>query len=589
MSMHKNIALLRKEMEKNGIDIYIVPTSDPHQSEYVSEHWKSREWLSGFTGSAGTVVVTRNEAGLWTDGRYFIQAEKELRGSGIDLYKMGMEGVPSLESFISARAKKGDVVGFFGQLMSVSKFKSLQSRLKGIEINSELDMIGNIWTDRPEQPLEKVFIHEEKYAGESSADKIKRLREIMREKKADYYMVSSLDEIAWLFNIRGGDVKNNPVTISYALISEDEAVLFIDQRKLSDDVKAHVELSGAAAVDIGCMKDHLKKLTAESTVLICPEKTSVCVKSMIPEKCKVEEGEEMLTELEAVRNDVQTENLRDVQARDGAVMVKVLKWIYEHVEFISERDVQLKLDQLRREHEDFLEPSFDTIAAYKEHGAMMHYSVSEESNAILKKEGLLLIDTGGQYFGGTTDITRTISLGNPTDQERKDYTLTLKGMIALSELKFLEGSSGANLDATARQFLWKEGIDYKCGTGHGVGYFLGVHQGNQRISPKAQNSALKSGMVVTDEPGVYREGQYGIRIENMLLVKEFKQTESGRFLEFETLTLCPIDLNLVDPTLLSEGEKNWIREYHRTVYEKLQHHLFDDEISFLKSYIQLVS
>ncbi len=575
------IDLLRDEMKKEGIDIYLVPTSDPHQSEYLSEHWKGREWLSGFTGSAGMLIVTESEAGLWTDGRYFIQAEKELKDTGIKLYKMGIPGEETVYNFIRKKLGKGGVLGLFGRDLSIAQYQYLLKGSRNIRIKTDIDLVDRIWKDRPSKPVSELFIHEERFTGESTGSKLARLRAHMSRFKLDKKIVSSLDEIAWLFNLRGRDIKNNPVFISFAIISQERAVLFTDAI-VNEKVKNYSEEQFFEIKKLDEFEMELKGIESEC-VSLDPEKSSLWIKNSL-ELNKIVFGRDILTYYESIRNEIQIDNLRETYRRDGAAVIKLLNWIKKSLksgEEVSEIDISDKLIELRSEIDNFIEPSFDTIAAYKEHGAMMHYSADEESNYILEEDGLLLIDSGGQYLSGTTDITRTISLGNVTEDEKKHYTLTLKGMINLTNAKFLDGTKGIALDIFAREYLWKEGIDYKSGTGHGVGYCLSVHLGDQRISPRAVDSVLKPGMTVTNEPGVYLEGKYGIRIENVLLVKEYMENESDKFLEFETLTLCPFDKELIDFSLLTEEEIEWIDEYNKKMREELEDLLTEEEMELI--------
>ncbi len=580
------IRRLRKEMSDKGIDAYIVPSSDPHMSEYVAAHWEGRKWLSGFTGSAGTLVITQDSCGLWTDGRYYVQAEKQLEGTGIRLFKFGMEGVKSFTEWIADTLGQGECVGMDGKLFSVSQVRNMEKIFskKGILINKEHDLLMGIWKDRPAIPRETVFVHDMVYAGRTAAQKIEDVREMMAQKGASYHLVSSLDDIAWLYNIRGGDVAYNPVAISYALISEEKAWLFINEDKVSVPVREHLSDNGVEIEDYERIESYLSRLGRGDTILLDPQRVNSWLYDSIGREARIEEDTAITTILKAVKNQVEIENLKKAHIKDGVAMVKFLCWLDNNLskEEITEITVADKLEEFRSQQENYMGLSFPTIAGYGDHGAIVHYQADEESAYTLKPHGLLLIDSGCQYLEGTTDITRTIALGPTTPQQRSDYTLTLKGNIKLSRTRFLKGATGTNLDILARLYLWEHGIDYKHGTGHGVGYFLNVHEGPQSISPRISTVKLEEGMLVSNEPGVYREGSHGIRIENLLLVAGDIETEFGEFLRFEPVTLCPIDLAAVEPDLLDEEEKRWLNQYHERVYDTLSPLLDEKERLWLK-------
>jgi Xaa-Pro aminopeptidase len=580
------IRRLRKEMSDKGIDAYIVPSSDPHMSEYVAAHWEGRKWLSGFTGSAGTLVITQDSCGLWTDGRYYVQAEKQLEGTGIRLFKFGMEGVKSFTEWIADTLGQGECVGMDGKLFSVSQVRNMEKIFskKGILINKEHDLLMGIWKDRPAIPRETVFVHDMVYAGRTAAQKIEDVREMMAQKGANYHLVSSLDDIAWLYNIRGGDVAYNPVAISYALISEEKAWLFINEDKVSVPVREHLSDNGVEIEDYERIESYLSRLGRGDTILLDPQRVNSWLYDSIGREARIEEDTAITTILKAVKNQVEIENLKKAHIKDGVAMVKFLCWLDNNLskEEITEITVADKLEEFRSQQENYMGLSFPTIAGYGDHGAIVHYQADEESAYTLKPHGLLLIDSGCQYLEGTTDITRTIALGPTTPQQRSDYTLTLKGNIKLSRTRFLKGATGTNLDILARLYLWEHGIDYKHGTGHGVGYFLNVHEGPQSISPRISTVKLEEGMLVSNEPGVYREGSHGIRIENLLLVAGDIETEFGEFLRFEPVTLCPIDLAAVEPDLLDEEEKRWLNQYHERVYDTLSPLLDEKERLWLK-------
>ncbi|NLW41022.1 MAG: aminopeptidase P family protein, partial [Tissierellia bacterium] len=562
MKVNDRIKGLRNLMKERGIKAYIIPTYDPHQSEYIADHYKTRVWISGFTGSAGTVVVTEDEAILWTDGRYFIQAEKELEGSEIQLYKMGIPGFPTYMEWLRDNLNDGDSLGFDGKIFPQEDVKRLEKEIgqKDIQFIDEYDLVGELWTDRPSKPKGKAFVHDVKYAGKTAREKIEEVREEMAKKGADYFLLGSLDDIAWLYNIRGRDIACNPVVISYALISKDEAWWFVDGDKLDDEVKSHLEENGIAIDEYDRVIDYVKDIKKGSKVFLDPARINRWLYKGIPEECEIVEGTNITSQLKGIKNSTEIENQKNAYIKDGVASVKFLYWLDNNVGKINITEVSAaeKLEEFRKEQEGFIEPSFDTIAAYKENAAMMHYKAEEgKSNYDLKKEGMFLIDSGGQYLDGTTDITRTIVLGDITQEEKRDFTLTLKGHINLIDARFLYGATGSNLDVLARYPLWQEGIDYKSGTGHGIGFLLNVHEGPHRISPIPNNVRLEKGMVVTIEPGVYRAGKYGIRIENVAVVVEDIETDSGQFMKFETISYCPIDLEAVDVEMLTDKERKW--------------------------------
>ncbi|HZJ57556.1 MAG TPA: aminopeptidase P family protein [Clostridia bacterium] len=577
---------LREGMLDRGIDAYIVPSSDPHMSEYVAAHWEGRKWLSGFTGSAGTLVITRDFSGLWTDGRYYVQAEKQLQGTGIQLFKAGMEGVKSFTQWIADTLDKGSCVGVDGKLFSLSQVRKMESRFskKGISINKEHDLLMGIWKDRPPIPNGPVFVHDIAYAGRTAAQKIEDVRARMTQKGTDYHLVSSLDDIAWLYNIRGSDVDYNPVAISYALVSDERAWLFINGEKVSEPVREHLKDNGIEVEDYEEIESHLSRLGEGDTILLDVNRVNSWLYNAIPDGVGIEEDTTITTTLKAIKNETEIENLKRAHVRDGVAMVRFLYWLDNNISKgdITEITVADKLEEYRSQQENYVGLSFPTIAGYEDHGAIVHYQADEESAYTLGTDGMILIDSGCQYLDGTTDITRTIPLGATTSEERRDYTLTLKGNIKLTRTRFLKGATGANLDILARLHLWEHGIDYKHGTGHGVGYFLNVHEGPQGISPISSRVRLEAGMLVTNEPGVYREGSHGIRIENELLVVEDIETEFGEFLRFEPITLCPIDLAPIELDLLDEGEKRWLNEYHKWVYDILSPLLNQEESLWLK-------
>ncbi|WP_245674425.1 aminopeptidase P family protein [Andreesenia angusta] len=583
--MSEKLEILRTEMKKYGVDAYIAPTSDPHQSEYLPEHWKIREWLSGFTGSAGNLVVTSKSAGLWTDGRYFIQAERELEGSGIELFRSGEPRVPAMFDWIAETLENGSTLGIDGRLFSAKQVAGISRKMngRGIKLKLDCELVDGLWTGRPELPSRKAFIHSLEYSGESRESKLERVRGEMAKVGADTYIISSLDDIAWLYNIRGRDIECNPVVLSYASVERENALLFVDSSKLEEDARLELEDSGVEIRDYQDIEHYVSSL-GDSKVYLDSSKLNSRIYNFIPECVRKLEGDDIVERLKAVKNPVQLKNYKDCQERDGVAMVKFLCWLegalYE--ERVTEINVAEKIEEYRRMSGFYIEPSFETIAGYKDHGAIVHYKATEDSAYELKREGLLLVDTGGQYLDGTTDITRTISLGNPTADEKRDYTLVLKGHIALSEAVFPHGTTGSKLDSIARLPLWKDGKDYRHGTGHGVGYLLSVHEGPQRISPLHNEVVLEEGMLITNEPGYYKEGHYGIRIENILAVKLERETEYGKYFRFKVMTHCPLELDLVETSLLDGKERSWINHYHREVYRKISPYLEDGERFWLR-------
>lgn len=585
MTVNEKIAALRKLMSKQGIRAYIIPSSDPHMSEYVADHWKARAWISGFNGSAGTVVVTDRESGLWTDGRYFLQAEKQLEGSEIKLFKMGLPETPTYIDWIADKLQPGDTAGFNGELISVSAMKDMKNKFdnKEIKIDARFDFISEIWKDRPEKPSTAVVEHEKQYAGLTAAEKISKVREELKKAGADSYIISSLDDIAWLFNIRANDVSYVPVAISYAVITPESASLFINGNRISEAAAAMLKKNGVTIEAYEAIAERFAS-PGGSKVAYDPGRTNCRLYYSLNDDCKKIAVDEITAKLKAVKNPVEIENIRNSQVRDGVAMVQFLYWLDENIgkEAITELDVEEKLIYFRSLQGKNMGASFKTIAGYADHGAIMHYGASEESSYVLKNKGLMIVDSGGQYLDGTTDITRTVVLGELTQEEKRDFTFVLKSHIALAEARFLHGTTGSGLDILPRYPLWKEGLNYRHGTGHGVGYYLSVHEGPQSVSSTMNKVVLEPGMLLTDEPGLYTEGKHGVRTENILLIVEDEKTEYGQFLKFEVLTFCPVDLRGIEPALLSGEEKDWLNNYHRQVYEKLSPHLDNEVKEWLK-------
>ena len=589
----QRIENIRDLMKEKNIYAYIVPSSDYHQSEYVGDYFKSREFMSGFTGSSGTLIISMDEAGLWTDGRYFIQAENELKDSGIKLFKMGEEGVPTIEEYLLEKLPKNSTLGFDGRVMSVKEGQSLANKLafKGINIEYKYDLVNDIWEDRCSLPTEKAFLLGTEYSGESFSDKLSRIRAVMKEKKATTHILASLDDIAWLFNIRGRDVKSNPVVLSYAVISIDSVYLFIDKNKIGEDIRAELSKENVQIKGYEEVYEFIKNIDENEVVLIDTSKVNYAIYNNIPSNVqKIEERNPSIL-FKSIKNEIELKNIRNSHIKDGVAFTKFMYWLKNNIGKIEITEISAtqKLEEFRREQDKFIEPSFSTIAAYKDHAAMMHYSATEESNYKLEPRDLFLVDSGGQYFDGTTDITRTIALGPIPENVRKDFTNVVRGMIRLSKAKFLYGCRGYNLDILARGPLWEEGIDYKCGTGHGIGFVLNVHEGPNGFRWKVREDIddtciLEEGMVTTNEPGVYVENSHGIRIENEIVVRKAEKNEYGQFMDFEVITFAPIDLDAIDESLILKDEKVYLNNYHKQVYDKISPYLNEEEKQWLKTY-----
>ena len=589
--MRETLIRLREAMAARGADLVLVPSADFHGSEYIGEYFKSRAWLSGFTGSAGTLVVGREQAGLWTDGRYFIQAERQLSGSGIDLYRMGQEGVISVEQFIARQLPQGGSLFFDGRTISAFQAEALRQLVadRNGRLVSDQDPAGWIWQDRPPLPCGKAMLLKEEYSGESTDNKLRRLREAMAEKGAQLHLISALDQTAWLLNLRGQDVLYNPVVLAYTLITPQQAILYIDERKLDDPMKAQLNHSGVCLRPYDQLFDDLRQLSPEQCVWVDRKQVNCAAVAALPQGCRIIDEVSPIVLWKAIKNPVEQENLRQAHRMDGLAVTRLMFWLKKNFGRMdmSEISVERQLLDLRRQQPHFLEESFATICAWNANAAMMHYSADPEHEVKLEGSGLLLIDSGGQYLEGTTDITRTFVLGPISDEWKLHFTTVLRSMLNLARAKFLYGCRGVNLDILARGPLWDMGLDYKCGTGHGVGYLLNVHEGPNgfrwKIVPERSDSCiLEEGMVTTDEPGVYVEGSHGIRTENELICRKAEKNEYGQFMEFEHLTLAPIDLDGVDPSLMSAAEIKALNDYHALVYEKLSPYLTPEEKDWLK-------
>lgn len=584
-TINNRIAALRAHIAQEQIQAFIIPSTDPHLSEYVAPHWQSREWISGFTGSAGTVVVTAKDAGLWTDSRYFLQAARQLEGTCITLYKEMLPETPNIPEFLSAHLQEGDCVGIDGKMFSAEEVEHLQKELKksGICIKSIADPMQLLWTDRPAMPLAPAFVYDTKYAGMSFTEKLPAVRQAMEAAGADSLLLSALDEIAWLLNIRGNDVHCNPVVVSYLLIEKDKVNYFVQPQKVTPELAEYFSANGISVHPYEEIGHYLNSFNAHS-ILMNPAKTNYAIYSAIRPGCLIINGASPVALLKAIRNKQEIAGIHAAMQRDGVALVKFLKWLDEAVPAGKETEISVdkKLHTFRAAQPLYMGESFDTIAGYKEHGAIVHYEATPETDVTLKPEGFLLLDSGAQYLDGTTDITRTIALGPLTEEEKTDYTLILKGHIALAMAVFPEGTRGAQLDVLARMPIWKERMNYLHGTGHGVGHFLNVHEGPQSIRMNENPVALQPGMVTSNEPGVYKAGSHGIRTENLVLTVPAGEGMFGKYLKFETLTLCPICRKGIIKELLTAEEIGWLNDYHRTVYEKLSPDLNYDEREWLK-------
>lgn len=581
------IHALREAMDRKQIDAYIIPSSDPHLSEYPADRWKSREWLSGFDGSAGTLVVIADKAGLWTDSRYFLQADMQLQGSGIELYKASLPETPSITDFLLNELSPGKTVGLDGFTYSAAEGEHLEKLLgrKGIVLETAYDLVDLIWKDRPAIPGNSLFEMPEELSGKRVSEKLNEINDLLHKEGADCLLLGALDEIAWTFNIRGTDVAYNPVAISYGFVSEEESILFIDPKKMTAEVAEKLKKEGVTLADYTRIQTYLSRLSNDKTVYIDAKKTNLSLFNAIPKGCKIIEGLTPANHLKSIKNETEIKGFRNALLKDGIALTKFYIWLEKQMttgETVTELSASEKLTSLRAEQAMYLMDSFSTICGYAGHGAIVHYSPTPESNITFKPEGLLLMDSGAQYMDGTTDITRTIALGEPTEQMKKDFTRTLKGMISIAKCKFPEGTRGCQIDILARKALWDAGIQYLHGTSHGIGHCLNVHEGPQSIRMDENPVSLKPGMIMSNEPAMYRTGEYGIRIENMILTQNDSETEWGKFLCFDTLTLCYIDTRLVLVSMLSAREHAWLNKYHQKVYELLSPHLNEEEKAWLK-------
>jgi Xaa-Pro aminopeptidase len=573
-------------MVAKGIEACIIPGSDAHISEYLADHWKIRDYLCGFTGSAGTLVVGTDYAFLWTDSRYYLQAEEQLSGSGVKLVKEGLPGIPDYIEWIATHLAPGSKVAINGTCFSVQQVReiSLALRRKQIQLETRYTIAEDVWETRPVIPDDPVKEHHESLAGSTRSEKIEAVRQELRKKGATHYVTGSLDEIAWIMNLRGSDVSYNPVFHAFIIISQDYVSLFINPNKLTSAIGKKLSNENIRINLYGDIYHHLSELPDHAVVFIDPNRNNSALFSSIPSSIPKIEGTGLITKLKAIKNPVEIANIKNTMVKDGIAMVRFLKWLEEEVpkEHVTELSAAKKLYDFRNEQPDFQGESFSTISGYEAHGAIVHYNVSSESDIPLLPKGIYLVDSGGQYPTGTTDLTRTICLGPVSEQVKTDYTLVLKGHIALAKAVFPSGTRGVHLDSLARKPLWEAKLNFGHGTGHGVGYFLNVHEGPQSIRPQDNGTEMEAGMITSNEPGLYRAMEYGIRIENLVLTKHIGDSDFGTFFDFETLTLCPIDTTLVNAEMLSAEEKEWLNNYHSLVFEKLSPELSEDEKAWLR-------
>lgn len=584
----ERIAALREAMKQHKIDAYIIPTSDPHMSEYPADCWKYREWISGFTGSAGTVIITADKAGLWTDSRYFLQASTQLEGTGIELFKMMLPETPTIPEFLTHELKEGQTVGLNGETYSLADARSLEKALaeKEIKLNTNASLIDPIWKERPTIPEAPMFEMPIELSGKSTEDKLIDINKMLHKAGADCTILSALDEVAWTFNIRGTDVAYNPVVISYAFVSEKESVLFVNPKKIPAEIAEHLKKEGVTLADYGMLATFLSRLPEQTRVFIDSKRTNVAIYNALPKSSILIEGTSPANHLKSIKNETEIKGFRNAVLKDGIAMTKFYFWLEKMLkagEKVTELSAAAKLTALRSEQPQYVMDSFASISSYGPHGAVVHYSPTPETDTELKTDSLYLLDSGAQYLDGTTDITRTIALcDEPSEQMKKDFTRALKGTIGIAKCKFPAGIRGCLIDAFARKALWDAGINYLHGTCHGIGHCLNVHEGPQSIRMEENPVILEPGMVMSDEPAMYRPGEYGIRTENMILIREDSETEFGKFLGFETLTLCYIDTKLVIPSMLSVREHAWLNKYHQMVYDLVSPHLTEEEKAWLK-------
>ena len=595
MKVSERIAKLRALMAEKGIDAYVVPTADFHQSEYVGEHFKARKYITGFSGSYGTAVICQDDAGLWTDGRYFFQATNELEGSGVRLMKMFVGDTPSVTEYLADKIPEGGKVGFDGRVLSMDEGKEYEDALspKNISIDYEEDLIDQIWKDRPPLSDKPAFFLEEKYSGESSAHKLERVRKIMKDNGATVHIIASLDDTGWLLNVRGDDIDFFPLLLSYSIVRMDGVDLYVDETKLNDRILEEFKKVNVTLHPYNDIYEDIKKLDASETALIDPMKMNYALYKNIP--CKIAESANPTILMKAMKNDVELENIKEAHIKDGIAITKFMYWIKTRYdkEDITELSSADKLTSLRAAQEGYIRDSFEPLCAFADHAAMMHYSPSKETDVVLKEGAMFLNDTGGGYYEGSTDITRTFILGSIDQDMKKYFTAVVRAMMNLSRANFLYGCHGYNLDVLVRQPIWDLNIDFQCGSGHGVGYLGNVHEPPTGfrwyvVPSKNEHHQLEEGMVITDEPGIYEDGKFGIRIENEFIVRKGELNKYGQFMHFETITFAPIDLDGIDPEEMTKSEREWLNNYHKDVYEKIGPHLTDEEREWLKEYTRAI-
>lgn len=595
MKVSERIAKLRALMAEKGIDAYVVPTADFHQSEYVGEHFKARKYITGFSGSYGTAVICQDDAGLWTDGRYFFQATNELEGSGVRLMKMFVGDTPSVTEYLADKIPEGGKVGFDGRVLSMDEGKEYEDALspKNISIDYEEDLIDQIWEDRPPLSDKPAFFLDEKYSGESSAHKLERVRKIMKDNGATIHIIASLDDTGWLLNVRGDDIDFFPLLLSYSIVRMDGVDLYVDETKLNDRILEEFKKVNVTLHPYNDIYEDIKKLDASETALIDPMKMNYALYKNIP--CKIVEAANPTILMKAMKNDVELENIKEAHIKDGIAITKFMYWIKTRYdkEDITELSSADKLTSLRAAQEGYIRDSFEPLCAFADHAAMMHYSPSKETDVVLKEGAMFLNDTGGGYYEGSTDITRTFILGSIDQDMKKYFTAVVRAMMNLSRANFLYGCHGYNLDILVRQPIWDLNIDFQCGSGHGVGYLGNVHEPPTGfrwyvVPSKNEHHQLEEGMVITDEPGIYEDGKFGIRIENEFIVRKGELNKYGQFMHFETITFAPIDLDGIDPEEMTKSEREWLNNYHKDVYEKIGPHLTDEEREWLKEYTRAI-
>lgn len=591
MIVKDRIQELRKLMKAEGVDIYMVPTADYHDSEYVGEHFKSRAFITGFTGSAGTALILKDSAKLWTDGRYFLQAGQQLEGSGVDLMKMGEVGVPSIEEFIEENIKEGQVLAFDGRSVSFGQGMDLEKIVesKSANIKYDLDLVDKVWKDRPELSREKIFYLDEKFSGESAHSKISRVRDKMKKFGADAHIITTLDDTGWLFNIRGRDVEYFPLVLSYTIVYENEVVLYLDEEKIDEDIKARIKNDNVVIKPYNDIYEDVKSI--KGSVLVDPDRLNYAMYKNIPEAVKIVEAMNPTILMKAMKNETEIANIKKAHIKDGIAHTKFIYWMKKlveegKIEGETEISASNKLEELRAEQGDFICPSFEPIAGFAEHGAIVHYAATEETNKALKTGNLFLTDTGANYMQGSTDITRTTALGDISQEMKDDYTTVLQSNLRLSKAKFMYGCTGMNLDILARQPFWDSARNFNHGTGHGVGYLGNIHEPPSSIRwqfRKHEVHPIEEGMIITNEPGIYIAGSHGIRLENELLVHKTVQNEYGQFMRFEVITYCPFDLDAVNVDLLTKEDREELNKYHARVYDTISPFLTEDEKAWLRN------